>query len=98
MKWTRQVLGDHGIEEKHIAGAVTDAGADVSTGVGKAFPREWCFPHMINRALIEGTGMSTSASGSLINPECKSLLDGAKAVIEFMNRSSSSKVRHVDLL
>ena len=42
MKWARQVFADHGIAETDIAGAVTDAGADVSTGVGKAFPREWC--------------------------------------------------------
>ena len=67
MKWARQVFADHGIAETDIAGAVTDAGADVSTGVGKAFPREWCGPHMINRALIEGTGTSPSAAGALIN-------------------------------
>ena len=94
MKWARQVFADHGIAETDIAGAVTDAGADVSTGVGKAFPREWCGPHMINRALIEGTGTSPSAAGALINPGCKSLLDSCKTVIEFLNRSTQSKVRY----
>lgn len=92
MKWARQVLADHGIAEKDIAGAVTDAGADVSTGLGKAFPREWCFPHMVNRALIEGTGMSTSAAGARINPDCKALLALLKTIIEFLNRSTQSKV------
>ena len=73
---------------------MTDAGADVSTGVGKAFHREWCRPHMINRTLIEGTGTSPSAAGALINPGCKSLLDSCKTVIEFLNRSTQSKVRY----
>lgn len=89
MKWTLQVLADHGIDEKDIAGAVTDAGADVASGLGQAFAREWCFPHMINRSLIEGTGTSTSRTGSVINPACKALLDAAKSVVEFLNRSTT---------
>lgn len=40
MKWIRQVLAQHGLGDKNIAGAVTDAGADVSTGVRREFPRE----------------------------------------------------------
>ncbi|CAN0595861.1 unnamed protein product, partial [Laminaria digitata] len=36
--------------------------------VGKHFKREWCTPHMLNRATIDGTGMSNSRSTSK-NPE-----------------------------
>ena len=79
VKWTRQMLADHGIDEKDIAGAVTDNGSDVASGIGLAFPREWCFPHMINRALIDVTGMNPSGVGSKMNPDCKSLLEQAKS-------------------
>lgn len=91
LKWLRQVLAQHGLHTKDIAGAVTDAGADVSTGVGSAFSREWCHPHMINSALLEGTGVSTSG-GSSTNPECWKLLDEAKKVIQYFNKSTGSKV------
>jgi len=97
MKWATQVLAQHGIDKEDIAGAVTDAGADVSTGVGQEFAREWCFPHATNRALVFGTGQSTSRSGALINPECKTLLGKCKPVIEYFNRSTQSKVRQMSI-
>lgn len=91
MKWIRQVLAQHGLREKDIAGAVTDAGADVSTGVGRAFQREWCSPHMLNRVTVDGTGMSNSRRDSK-NPECRDLLEASKKVIERFNRSTRDKV------
>lgn len=90
MKWLRQVLAQHGLQDKDIAGAVTDAGADVSTGVGATFDREWCFPHLVNRGLLDGTGMSSSAASSK-NLDCRKLLESAKAVIQFFNKSAVSK-------
>ena len=59
MKWLRQVLAQHGARE-NIAGAVTDAGSDISTGVGRHFKPEWCFPPILNRVTIDGTGMVTT--------------------------------------
>ncbi|CAN0339225.1 unnamed protein product [Laminaria digitata] len=91
MKWVRQVLAQHGAREKNIAGAVTDAGSDISTGVGKHFKREWCTPHMLDRATMDGTGMSNSRSTSK-NPETRDLLDLLKKVAEHFNRSTGSKI------
>ena len=91
LKWLLTVLAQHGVAQKDIAGAVTDAGADVSTGVGRAFDREWCNPHLLNRALLEGTGMTSSAESSP-NAACCKLLEEAKKVIQYFNRSTTSKV------
>lgn len=91
MKWGRQVLAQHGLRPADFAGAVSDAGADVATGVGKVFSREWCIPHMLNRATIDGTGMANSRTSSK-NIECRDLLEAAKKVIEHFNRSSRDKV------
>lgn len=91
MKWVVQVLAQHGLRPSHFAGAVSDAGSDVSTGVGKAFPREWCFPHMLNRATIDATGMANSALRSK-NAECRALVQDVKTVVEHFNRSGNAKV------
>ncbi|CAN0144047.1 unnamed protein product, partial [Scytosiphon promiscuus] len=89
--WLIQVLAQNGLRKSNIAGgAVTDAGADVRTGVGDAFDREWCGPHMANRATIDGTGMSPTKAASK-NPRCRELLELCKKVVEFVNRSSSFK-------
>lgn len=40
MKCLRQVLAQHGAREKNIAGALTDAETDISSGVGNYFKRE----------------------------------------------------------
>lgn len=91
MLWVRQVLAQNGVDEKDVVGAVTDAGGDVRTGVGEAFDREWCIPHMSNRATIDGTGMSQSRDASK-NLICRDLLDLCKKVVEMANRSASFKV------
>ena len=91
MLWVRQVLAQNGLHEKDIAGAVTDAGGDVRTGVGKAFDREWCIPHMSNRATIDGNGMSQTKEASK-NLLCRCYLEVCKKVVEMVNRSASFKV------
>lgn len=95
--WLIQVLAQNGLRKSNIAGAVTDAGADVRTGVGDAFDREWCGPHMANRATIDGTGMSPTKAASK-NPRCRELLELCKKVVEFVNRSSSFKVWWADVV
>lgn len=91
MKWVRQVLAQHGLDPGKFAGAVSDAGSDVKTGVGKVFPREWCLPHMLNRATIDGTGMSNQARNTK-NLECRKLVMDVKQVVEHANRSHNFKV------
>ena len=69
----------------------TDAGGDVRTGVGKAFDREWCIPHMSNRATIDGTGISLPKEASKNLPR-RCFLELCRKVVEVANRSASSKV------
>lgn len=91
MKWVNQVLAQHGLKPGDFAGAVSDVGSDVSTGVGCVFFREWCFAHMLNRATIDGTGMANELRLSK-NRHCRTLLEDAKKVIQHFNRSQRAKV------
>ncbi|CAB1117218.1 unnamed protein product [Ectocarpus sp. CCAP 1310/34] len=91
LKWNAQVLGQHGLRNENFAGAVSDSGSDVSTGIAKAFRREWCIPHMINRVTIDGTGMSNSPASSK-NHLCRDLLEKMKKIIQHFNRSSGDKI------
>ena len=91
MLWVRQVLAQNGLHEKDIAGAVNDPGGDVRTGVGETFDREWCIPHMSNRATIDGTGMSQTKEASK-NLLCRCLLELCKKVIEMANFELCKKV------
>ena len=91
MKWVRQVLAQNGLKPEDFAGAVSDNGSDVSTGVGSVFRREWCLPHMFNRAMVDGLGVANERrlSKNLLGRE---LLDGGKKVVEHFNRSGGAKV------
>ncbi|CAB1111867.1 unnamed protein product [Ectocarpus sp. CCAP 1310/34] len=91
MEWVVQVLAQHGLRPSDFAGAVSDAGSDVSSGVVKSFSREWCLPHMLNRATIDGTGLANTTRLSK-NLDCRALLEDAMKVIQHFNRSSRDKV------
>ena len=76
MKWLRQVLAQHGAREKGIAGAVTDAGSDISTvqsGVIQA--RVVLSSHTCSTVSpIDGTGMANSRGASK-NTDARDLFD-----------------------
>lgn len=91
LKWLRQVLGQFGLTMDDLAGAVTDAGSDVKSGVGSACKWEWCIPHLLNRVTTDGAGMSQAASQSK-NPPCRGLMDLCKKVVEHHNKSPAAKV------
>lgn len=91
MKWVKQVLAQHGLRPGDFVGAVSDAGSDVKTGLGQALPREWCLPHMLNRATIDGTGMANNVRHSK-NLECRKLVESVKKVVEHANRSHRFQV------
>lgn len=57
-KWVKQVLRQFRPTEEDIAGAVTDAGTNVVSGVGWAFNWKWCIPHLLNRITTDGSGMA----------------------------------------
>lgn len=53
--WVEEVLKELGLETKHLFSTVTDAGSDVERLCLKVpgSEWEWCFPHMLNCALVE---------------------------------------------
>ncbi|CAN0307318.1 unnamed protein product, partial [Ectocarpus sp. 13 AM-2016] len=91
VKWVVQVLAQHGLRPSDFAGVVSDAGSDVSSGVGRSFSREWCLTHMLNSATIDGTGMANTTRLSK-NLDYRALLEDAKNVIQHFNRSSRDKI------
>ncbi|CAM9908053.1 unnamed protein product, partial [Sphacelaria rigidula] len=73
-RWIIQVLAQHGIRHEDIAGAVADAVSDVRSGVVLAWSWEWCFAHLLNRATIDATGMSSAKDRSK-NVQCREQLE-----------------------
>lgn len=86
-----QVLGEHGISQKDVIGAVTDAGGDVRRGVGLLWRWEWCLAHLLNRVMVDGTGMSQAADKSK-NKLCRQLLELIKKMVGHFNKSTADKV------
>lgn len=91
MKWTRQVLHQFGLQEKDIAGVVTDAGGVVGGGVASTLQWEWSVPHMLNRVTTDGTGMSLAKETSK-NLPCRELLVQMETIVELFNKSELDKV------
>lgn len=90
-KWNEQVLDEHGLRAESFSGAVSGSGPEVSTGITGRFRRELSIPHLVNRAAIDGTGMSSSPASSK-NAECRAMLKKAEKVIQLFNRSKEDKV------
>lgn len=89
--WLRQVMGQHGVADSDVGAAVTDAGADARRGVILAYDWEWCIAHLLNRATIDGTGMSTAKALSK-NVLCRALMEDIKRMAEHFNESPGDKV------
>lgn len=53
--WVREVLSEYDLTEGDLFSTVTDAGSDVKRLCLKVLTAkwEWCFPHMLNCALVE---------------------------------------------
>lgn len=53
--WVREVLAEYNLTEADLFSTVTDAGSDVKRLCLKVLPSkwEWCFPHLLNCALVE---------------------------------------------
>lgn len=71
--WVEEVLREFGLSPSDVFSTVTDAGSDVKRLCLKVLASEWewCFPHMLNCALVEVTEQSlrTIDDGFGI-PEC----------------------------
>lgn len=53
--WVEEVLAEYGVATSDLFCTVTDAGSDVKRLCLKVMSSkwEWCFPHMLNCALVE---------------------------------------------
>ncbi|CAN0350280.1 unnamed protein product [Ascophyllum nodosum] len=53
--WVEEVLKEFGLSTSNLFGTVTDAGSDVKRLCLEVLSSEWewCFPHMLNCALVE---------------------------------------------
>lgn len=91
--WSGQVLEEWGFDWKDVLGAVTDSGSDVKFAFGHTpgIFREWCIPHLLNRAIIEGFGLSLSPATSK-NPQSRALCGDMKKDIEHMHKSTKDNV------
>ncbi|CAN0026975.1 unnamed protein product, partial [Ectocarpus sp. 6 AP-2014] len=83
-KWNEQVLDEHGLRAESFSGAVSGSGPEVSTGITGRF-------RLVNRAAIDGTGISSSPASSK-NAECHAMLKKAEKVIQLFNRSTEDKI------
>lgn len=91
--WSDQVLEEWGFGWKHVLGVVTDSDSDVKFAFGNTpgLLREWCIPHLLNRAIIDGFGLSLSPAKST-NPQCRELCGDMKKDIEHLRKSSKDNV------
>lgn len=93
--WTRQVLEENGLEPSDVMGAVCNGGSDVKTAFdnvdGLRF--EWCIAHQLNRALIDGFGLSATPASSK-NTDARQVIFNMRKDIEHINKSEPSKVRN----
>lgn len=87
--WAEQVLIEFGLDWHVVAGAVTDSVSDVKFAFGNipGVLREGCISHMLNRATIDGFGMSSSAVKSK-NTLARQGIVQVQKVAEHMDKSA----------
>lgn len=91
--WAGQALEEWGFGWEHVLGAVMDSGFELEFAFGNApgIFREWCIPHLLNRAIIDGFGLSLSPATSN-NPECRGLCGDMRRDIEHVHESTKGNV------
>lgn len=91
--WTSEVLEENGVGTTDVIGAVCDAGSDIKCAFnsidGLFF--EWCLAHQLNRAIIDGFGLSAAPASSK-NPQARSVIFNMKKDVENINKSEPAKV------
>lgn len=91
--WAGQVLEEWGFGWEYVLGAVTDSGSDVKFAFVNTpgLHREWCIPHLLNRAIIEAFGLSLTPATSK-NPDSRQLMSDMRKDVEHMSKSDKDKV------
>lgn len=91
VKWAIQVLQQFGLEEKDVAGVVSNTGSQFGSGVSRTFEWDSCILHLLDRATVDGTGLSFAKKDSK-NLQCRKLVEDMKTVIETLNKLEISEV------
>ncbi|CAN0424918.1 unnamed protein product, partial [Ascophyllum nodosum] len=88
--WLGEVLKEFDLDTKDLFCTVTDAGSDVKRLCLKVLESEWewCFPHMLNCALVEVRATPCK------NRAARKVIDSIKKVVEHLNKSNVMKVRY----
>ncbi|CAM9153034.1 unnamed protein product, partial [Hapterophycus canaliculatus] len=89
---TYQVLEENGLEPDDVIGAVCDGGSDIKcafNNVDNIF-FEWCLAHQLNRAIIDGFGLSAAPASSK-NPQARAVIFNMKKDVEHINKSEPAK-------
>lgn len=93
--WTWQVLEENGLEPSDVIAVVCDGDSDVKCAFnnvdGVFF--EWCICHQLNRAIIEGFGLSAAPAQSK-NTEARAVIYNMKKDVDHINQSEPAKVRN----
>lgn len=94
-EWTKACLAEFGLTIDDVFAMVTDSGSDVKRCASSAAclqkPWEWCGPHMLNRALIEGAGYDEDKAKSG-NPTARQLIYMMRNCIMTIKKSDNAKV------
>lgn len=94
--YVKSCLAEFNLNVQDIYAVVTDSGSDVkrcathSSCLNK--PWEWCGPHLLNRALIDGVGYSEKKDDSN-NLSGRELIMQMRNVISKIKKSTTLKVR-----
>ena len=85
--WAEQVLVEYGLDWTMVASAVTDGGSNVKFAFGNipGVLREECISHLLNKATIDGFGMSSSPANSK-NTLARQGIAKIQKVAEHMNK------------
>ena len=94
--WVVAVLAEFSFSKDQIFAAVSDSGSDVKRCImapdllNKL--REWCGPHLCNRALVEAAGYSETVNGTK-NPAAREVLMALNSIVHHIKKSPKTKVR-----
>lgn len=97
--WAEHALQEFGLDWTMVAGATTDSGSEVKFAFMDipGVLREWCIPHMLNRAIIDAFGLSLDPKKSK-NPDARKPILEVRRIVEHINKSDMAGVRRLMLV
>ncbi|CAN0352349.1 unnamed protein product, partial [Laminaria digitata] len=91
--WAEQVLNEFHLDWSMVASAVTDGASHLKFALGNipGVVREWCIPHMLNRAIIDAFGLASSP-GEPKNVPAREVMVRVREAAEQMKQSATGRV------